>query len=103
MVLVCFTPTRAGTHPDLRAPGFAWPPGDLAKALKLHSDDPLYFFSKGALPVDLLRNDRCEYDYAEAHKFAKQSTVCPGGAMDSAWMSKRIHPGSTPGRGITFM
>jgi hypothetical protein len=55
MVLVCFTPTRAGTHPDLRAPGFAWPPGDLAKALKLHSDDPLYFFSKGALPVDLLK------------------------------------------------
>jgi hypothetical protein len=70
-LLVCFTPTRAGTYPDLRAPGFAWPPGDLAKALKLHSDDPLYFFSKGALPVDLLKNDRCEYDYAEAHKFAK--------------------------------
>ena len=30
-------------------------------------------------------------------------TVCPGGAMDTAWMSKRNHPGSTPGRGITFM
>ena len=30
-------------------------------------------------------------------------TVCLGGAMESAWIPKRIHPGSIPGRGITFM
>ena len=58
-LLLCFPPNRAGTYPDLRSPAFAWPPGDLAQALKLHTSDPLYFFSKGALPVDLLKNDRC--------------------------------------------
>ena len=30
-------------------------------------------------------------------------TACPRGTMDSAWITKSIHPGSIPIRGIIFL